>query len=82
MNVVWWAHFGPYLIHTIRGYARAGANFVGKFIPIVAHFARSFFSVAHVLLIAQLSCFDIQAAHGLPDLGSVFAWCVRVRARA
>ena len=55
---------------------------MGNFIPIVAYFARSFFAVAHVLLIAQLSGFDIIAAHSVADVVLLCAGCVRVRACA
>ena len=71
---------GLYLIRTIRGYSSVGVSFVDSFISIVGYFATSFFVVAHVLLIAQLSGFGIHAAHSLPDIVIVFAGCVRVRA--
>ena len=56
------AQFSAFMKHTMCAKCRAGAHIVANFILIVACFARSVFTVARVLLFAQLSCLDGHAA--------------------
>ena len=67
-----------YLKHTRRGKCRAGARFVVNFILIVTCFARTFFVVARVLLIAELSELDDCTAHAVAHVASAKGGCARL----